>query len=118
MRTGRPKTALVLTAEQREPLESLARRRTTAQALALRARIVLALAHALAGQKSRLESEQRRPDLACLRFAAAPQRSFKLSTDPLLIEQIRDIVGLYLNPPHRAAVLCVEEKPQIQAEKG
>ncbi len=41
--------------------------------------------------------------------------SFKLSTDPLFIEKVRDIVGLYLNPPDRALVLCVDEKTQIQA---
>src|SRR6058998_1868320 len=41
--------------------------------------------------------------------------TFKLSNDPLLIEKIRDIVGLYLNPPAHAAVFCVDEKPQIQA---
>ena len=45
--------------------------------------------------------------------------SFKLFTDPLLIEKVRDIVGLYLAPPDRALVLCVDEKPQIQAlERG
>jgi len=50
-------------------------------------------------------------------FGLRPHRSesFKLSTDPLLIEKVRDIVGLYLNPPDRAMVLCVDEKPQIQA---
>ena len=50
-------------------------------------------------------------------FGLRPHRSetFKLSTDPLLIEKVRDIVGLYLNPPDRAVVLCVDEKPQIQA---
>jgi len=41
--------------------------------------------------------------------------SFKLSQDPLFIEKVRDIVGLYLSPPERALVLCVDEKPQIQA---
>jgi len=50
-------------------------------------------------------------------FALAPQRSetFKLSRDPLFIDKVRDIVGLYLNPPERALVLCVDEKSQIQA---
>jgi len=50
-------------------------------------------------------------------FALQPHRSetFKLSTDPLFIEKVRDIVGLYLNPPDRALVLCVDEKSQIQA---
>lgn len=41
--------------------------------------------------------------------------TFKLSTDPQLIEKVRDIVGLYLNPPDRALVLCADEKSQIQA---
>ena len=50
-------------------------------------------------------------------FALQPHRSetFKLSADPLFIEKVRDIVGLYLNPPDRALVLCVDEKSQIQA---
>jgi transposase len=50
-------------------------------------------------------------------FGLKPHRSasFKLSTDPLLIEKVRDIVGLYLDPPDRALVLSVDEKPQIQA---
>ena len=43
------------------------------------------------------------------------QRTFKLSTDPFFIEKVRDIVGLYLNPPDHAVVLCVDEKSQIQA---
>jgi transposase len=50
-------------------------------------------------------------------FGLQPHRAetFKLSTDPLFIEKVRDIVGLYLNPPERALVLCVDEKSQIQA---
>ena len=50
-------------------------------------------------------------------FGVQPHRSrtFKLSTDPQLIEKVRDIVGLYLNPPDHAVVLCVDEKSQIQA---
>jgi putative transposase len=43
------------------------------------------------------------------------QESFKLSTDPFFIEKLRDIVGLYLNPPENAVVLCVDEKSQCQA---
>jgi putative transposase len=43
------------------------------------------------------------------------QKSFKLSTDPFFIEKVRDIVGLYLNPPDKAMILCVDEKSQIQA---
>ena len=50
-------------------------------------------------------------------FALQPPRTetFKLSKDPLFIGKVRDIVGLYLNPPDRALVLCVDEKSQIQA---
>jgi hypothetical protein len=46
-----------------------------------------------------------------------PHRSetFQLSNDPLLVDKVRDIVGLYLNPPHHALVLCVDERSQIQA---
>lgn len=185
MRTGRPKAALELSAEQRAQLGDLARRRTTAQALALRARIVLACAEGgsntevaerlgvirqtVGRWRSRfihagvdglldeprpgaprkitdasvesvvtltLESKPKdathwstrslakrtglsRSSVARIwrAFGLRPHRSesFKLSTDPLLIEKVRDIVGLYLDPPDRAAVLCVDEKPQIQA---
>ena len=50
-------------------------------------------------------------------FGLQPHRveTFKLSKDPLFIEKVRDIVGLYLHPPDRALVLCVDEKSQIQA---
>ncbi len=43
------------------------------------------------------------------------QKHFKLSNDPFFVEKVRDIVGLYLNPPDNAMVLCVDEKSQIQA---
>lgn len=50
-------------------------------------------------------------------FSLQPHRSetFKLSKDPLFVEKVRDIVGLYLHPPEKALVLCVDEKSQIQA---
>jgi transposase len=50
-------------------------------------------------------------------FGLQPHRveNFKLSNDPQFIEKVRDIVGLYLNPPEAALVLCVDEKAQIQA---
>jgi transposase len=50
-------------------------------------------------------------------FGLQPHRTetFKLSPDPLLIEKVRDIVGLYMNPPEHALVFCVDEKSQIQA---
>ena len=50
-------------------------------------------------------------------FGLQPHRTeaLKLSTDPLFVEKVRDIVGLYLNPPEHALVLCVDEESQIQA---
>jgi transposase len=50
-------------------------------------------------------------------FGLQPHRAdtFKLSPDPQLVEKVRDIVGLYMNPPDHALVLCVDEKSQIQA---
>ena len=185
MQRGRPIPKLSLTAEEQETLQGWARRRKTAQALALRARIVLACAegrsNTLVGAALRLckqtvgkwrgrfltqrldglldeprpgaprqinDAEVERVITLTLEstpsnathwstrlmvrrcgmsqsavsriwraFALQPHRSetFKLSRDPLFIEKVRDIVGLYLNPPERAAVLCVDEKAQIQA---
>jgi transposase len=50
-------------------------------------------------------------------FGLQPHRqdTFKLSSDPQFVDKVHDIVGLYLNPPERAVVLCVDEKSQIQA---
>src|SRR5262249_27257629 len=50
-------------------------------------------------------------------FALQPHRSetFKLSQDPMFVDKVRDIVGLYMSPPEKALVLCVDEKAQIQA---
>ncbi len=185
MRTGRPKSLLTLTPEEQETLERWARRPKSAQALAQRARIVLACAqgkpnwavaaelgwgpHTVGKWRARFVArrldgllDEPRPGaprqvadaqvervitltlestpsnathwstrLMARRcgmsqsaisriwraFALQPHRSetFKLSRDPLFIEKVRDIVGLYLNPPDRALVLCVDEKAQIQA---
>jgi hypothetical protein len=50
-------------------------------------------------------------------FGVQPWRAetFKFSTDPALEAKVRDVVGLYLHPPEKAVVLCVDEKPQVQA---
>ena len=185
MQRGRPIPELKLTAEERDTLQRWANRPKTAQALALRARIVLACAK---GESNTVVSARMRlckPTVGKWRsrfvakrldglldeprpgaprhigdaqvervlavtlesmpsnathwstrllarrcwmsqsavsriwraFALQPHRSetFKLSRDPLLIEKVRDIVGLYLNPPERALVLGVDEKAQIQA---
>ena len=185
MGRGRPLPPLALDGAERETLEQWTRRPKTAQALALRARIVLACADGRSNTgvaaelrvcvdtvgkwrsrflEQRLEglldqprsgrprmiddadvervialtlettpkdathwstrSMARRSGLShntvsriWRAFALQPHRTetFKLSADPLFIEKVRDIVGLYLNPPDRALVLCVDEKSQIQA---
>jgi transposase len=187
MITGRPKQALILTAEEKAKLELLARRPKTDQRTAERARIVLDCATGLSNTavaakrrvtiqtvgkwrqrfiEGRLEAlgdaprsgpprtitdaqveavvtrtlETRPPQAthwstrsmaaasgltqnAIVRiwraFELKPhlRENFKLSTDPFFVEKVRDIVGLYLNPPERtrAVVLCVDEKAQIQA---
>jgi len=43
------------------------------------------------------------------------EQTFKPSTDPAFVDKVHDIVGLYLNPPDKALVLCIDEKSQIQA---
>lgn len=185
MRTGRPRTLVMVTADERERLESLAHRSRSAPDLARRARIILACAEGRATTnvakrlhvspttvctwRSRFLSEridglydEPRPgaprqigddqieavivrtlettprgathwslrDMAKASgvsrstvnriwraFGLQPHRTetFKLSKDPWLIDKVRDIVGLYMNPPDHAVVLCVDEKAQIQA---
>lgn len=185
MRTGRPKTPLILTEDERQQLTSLAHRSRTAAGPARRARIILACADGLdnkaVGRRLHVSQttvckwrarfvdqrlaglyDEPRPgaprqitdaqvedvivrtlettprgathwstrDMAKTAglshvtigriwqsFGLKPHRTetYKLSPDPLLIEKVRDIVGLYLDPPDRALVLCVDEKPQIQA---
>ncbi len=185
MRMGRPKLLLILTPEERETLERWAQRPKSAQALAQRARIVLACAQGKANttvaadlgwgaptvgkwrarfvahrrdglldeprpgaprqvtdaqlervitftrestpanathwstrlMARRCGMSQRASSRSWRALALQPHRreTFKLSRDPLFIEKVRDIVGLYLNPPDRALVLCVDEKAQIQA---
>ena len=185
MRKGRPIPALTMTPDERETLERWARRPKTSQALAQRARIILACAEGKTNTRvaeclhitkqmvgkwrtrflnKRLDGllDEPRPgtprrlsDVEVERvltmtlestpknathwstrtlaascglsrssvhrvwraFALAPHRSesFKLSRDPLFIDKVRDIVGLYLDPPDKALVLCVDEKSQIQA---
>ena len=184
-RTGRPKAELVLTAEDRDQLSRWARRRSSAQALALRSRIVLGCTEGL-DNKSVAAREQvsqatvgkwrrrfvefgldglsddprpgRPPSLTVEQvedvvmatleatpknathwsrakmaertglskstigriwktFELKPHRAdtFKLSNDPLFVDKVFDVVGLYLDPPEGAVVLCVDEKSQVQA---
>jgi transposase len=176
---------LVLTEDEREQLTALTLRRKTAQALALRARIVLACAEGVDNKivasrqrvtpqtvskwrarfvEHRLDGmldaprpgaprtiEDTQVDAVIAKtlemvpegathwstrmmareaglsqtavsriwraFGLQPHRkdTFKLSSDPLFVEKVRDIVGLYMDPPLMAMVLCVDEKSQIQA---
>ena len=185
MTRGRPIPPLQLSPQEHETLERWSRRHTSAQALALRCRIVLACAEGLSNTAvtarvpatlqtvgkwrrrflaRRLDGllDEPRPgaprklsDAAVERvltltlekhppdathwstrsmarrcglsqsavsriwraFALQPHRAetFQLSKDPLFVEKVRDIVGLYLAPPDQALVLCVDEKTQIQA---
>lgn len=177
--------ALELSSAERSELEALARRRKTAQAIAMRARIVLACAEGKQNKdvaaelgvdkatvgtwrrrfvdrrldglhdeprsgaprtiddaqieavivqtleslpkdsthwSSRGMAEQSRISTSSVQriwraFGLQPHRfeTFKLSTDPLFVAKVRDVVGLYVSPPERAIVLCVDEKSQIQA---
>jgi transposase len=185
MAIGRPIPQLELTAGERETLGRWSRRPKTAQALALRSRIILrcaegannttvaaelGLANATVGKwrarfvSRRLDGllDEPRPGaprkisdadverVVALTLETAPEdathwstrsmarrtgmsqsavsriwrafalephrtETFKLSADPLFIDKVRDIVGLYMSPPERAMVLCVDEKSQIQA---
>jgi transposase len=184
-RRGRPTAAIVLTGDEREVLERWARRPKSAQALALRCRIVLAAASGATNQEiaaklgcnpatvgkwrnrfaeSRIDGlhDEPRPGkprtisdadverviVATLEttpadathwstrsmakatgmsqtgitriwaaFGLKPHlvEHFKLSPDPQFIDKVRDVVGLYLNPPDAAVVLCLDEKTQVQA---
>jgi hypothetical protein len=68
------------------------------------------LEHARTGGSHRIQPHDHQPYWA--RFGLQPHRTdtFKLSPDPLLIEKVRDVAGLYINPPAHALVLCVDEK--------
>jgi hypothetical protein len=73
-----------------------------------------ALEQPVDGQKDRALADGDRAHLA---FGLQPHRveNFKFSKDPQFVEKVRDIVGLYMNPPDRAIMLCVDEKSQVQA---
>lgn len=184
-RKGRPTAALVLSDDVRADLERYSRRRTVSQALALRARIVLACAagrdngtvaeelgvnaHTVGKWRSRFVAggiealaDSPRPNVhrklsdeiverliqttletlpagqthwstrkmarragvsrssvsrIWRAFKLKPHRhdTFTLSTDDFFVEKVRDVVGLYMNPPDHAVVLCTDEKTQIQA---
>jgi transposase len=67
------------------------------------------------GCGARTQQVDREQDLAQPQPQAHRSKTFKLSRDPKFLEKLTDVVGLYLNPPEKAIVLCVDEKSQIQA---
>lgn len=67
------------------------------------------------GRADRIVEIDDRADLAAVRSEPHLVDGFKLSTDTLFVEKVVDVVGLYLYPPERAVVLCVDEKSQMQA---
>ena len=109
MRLGRPKAALILTDEERVRLDSLAHQSRTAPHLARRTRIVLGCAEG--HDNAVVAKRQGRTTIQQIwhAFRLQPHRNetFKLSKDPLLIEKVRDIVGLYMNPPDMARRRCL-----------
>lgn len=121
MAVGRPVAAVELSAGERSKLEELARRRKTGLAMALRARIVLSCASGMTNGQvaAKLGVTQNALLRIWQAFGLKPhlQETFKLSTDPFFVAKVRDVVGLYVDPPEqtRALVLCVDEKSQVQA---
>jgi hypothetical protein len=136
-RRGLKLSELALTDEERTTLERWARRARSGQALALRCRIVLACAEGASNAAVATQLRVSRPTVINWRSRFVARRlegladeprpgaarritdeqvdTFKLSTDPQFIGKVRDIVGLYLNPPQAAMVLCVDEKTGVQA---
>ena len=74
-----------------------------------------ALEHPVDGKEDGPLADRYRADLACFRTATASRGELQVLQKPQFVEKVRDIVGLYLNPPDRAIVLCVDEKSQVQA---
>jgi transposase len=131
MRTGRSKAELIVSVEERATLERWVRRLDRSQAPrtvedgqieAVMVRTLESLPRDATHWSTRAMAEASGLSHMTVQriwkaFGLEPHRSetFKLSTDPQFVEKVRDIVGLYLNPPERALVLCWDEKMQIQA---
>jgi hypothetical protein len=69
-------------------------------------------------QEAERQPRQHQPAVAAVLPAAAPRRGFKFSTDPQLDAKVRDVIGLYLNSPDNAVVVCVDEKSQYRHWSG
>lgn len=118
---ARPKPELETSDDERQTLTRRARRPKSTPRLATRARIVRAcadepsnkaVAERLGGGAATVGTWWNR--LVARRLDGLADE-FKLSTDPYFVEKVRDIVGLYTAPPEKAVVLCIDEKPQVQA---
>jgi putative transposase len=104
MRSGRPRTV-----EDEAVAELITKTR------ARKPKACNTLERARYRQRDRDCQEHRPSPVPTLRSEPHRTRSFKLSADPFFVKKLRDVVGLYLNPPDKAVVLCVDEKSQIQA---
>src|SRR5215469_12231031 len=110
---------LLVAEDQRRVLEGWRRAPSTPQGVALRASVILMAADGVPN-RTIAKTLGVSPDTVNRIWRAhelQPHRvtSFKLSNDPRFVEKLTDVVGLYLNPPEHAIVLCVDEKSQIQA---
>ncbi|CAI8956723.1 hypothetical protein EMIT047CA2_80118 [Pseudomonas soli] len=81
----------------------------------LKARRLQPLKYATHESRNGPVSCQHHAHLSRVRDQAASGNTFKLSTDPFCVDKVHDIVGLYLDPPKRALVLCVDEKSLLQS---
>ena len=81
----------------------------------LQARWANPLEHAQDGQGAGNPPQYPGANLAGARTQTAPTKDFQLSRDVKFVEKLLDVIGIYLNPPQHAIVLCVDEKSQIQA---
>lgn len=107
MERGRPKKSEIhLSDQEHADLQVLARSRSLPHSVVRRG---------LASQETGISKSTVQRYLHLFGVQPHRSKSFKLSTDPSFVEKVRDIVGLYLNPPDKALVLCVDEKSQIQA---
>src|SRR5919106_1438341 len=126
-RTGRPKAELVLTPDERAQLLRWSRRAEAAPAAGPRAEDVVVATLESTPANATHWSRAKMADRVGLSkstigriwkaFTLKPHRAegFTLSNDPLFMEKVHDIVGLYLDPPEAAVVLSVDEKSQVQA---
>ncbi|MDD4867895.1 MAG: IS630 family transposase, partial [Mycobacterium sp.] len=110
---SKPGPALKMTDGQREILESLTRSQTGARRKVVRAKALLMAAGGIVERDNRCQFV----DVASNRLGLKPHRldTFNASGDPKFEDKLIDVVGLYVNPPENAIVLCADEKSSAQA---